>query len=346
MSTPDIYGLVFTAAAETDIQDALYLNGFPSPALGELSVQSLYVQQYFKPAYDQLTAHNIPAHALPPATDQRFEAVFIHGTKNVVETRYLIALGLSYLNEGGIISICAENKAGGSRLGKMLSAAGLSDIDHHSKHKSRVVWGRKDSAVLAGDVLTTWEEQGRVQDITGGYRSQPGLFGWDKMDKGSALLLEHLPAANPKGGSKIFKGKGADFGCGYGFLSRSLLERYNTIRALHCLDADHRAVEFCSLNLPDSEAEISAGWADLTRKAPVPSLDFIVMNPPFHEGKNSDQSIGQAFIENAASALKKNGQLWMVANSHLGYEAVLEHCFFSVTCVHEGQGFKVFQAIK
>ena len=346
MSTPDIYGLVFMAAAEKNIQNALYLNGFYSPILSDFPAQSLYVQQYFKPSYEQLVMRNIPASALLPALDQRYEAVFIHGTKNVVETRYLIALGLSYLYEDGQIFICAENKAGGSRLGKMLSTAGLSDIDHHCKYKSRVVWGRKDSTILAHDVIATWKAQGRIQDIAGGFRSQPGLFGWDKIDKGSSLLLEHLPLANPKGGSKIFKGKGADFGCGYGFLSRALLERYNTIRTLYCLDADHRAIELCPLNLPESVAEISASWADLTQKTSIASLDFIVMNPPFHEGKKSNQSIGHAFLENAASALKKNGQLWLVANSHLGYEAVLERCFFSVAYVYEGQGFKVFQAIK
>jgi len=70
------------------------------------------------------------------------------------------------------------------------------------------------------------------------------------------------------------------------------------------------------------------------------------MNPPFHEGKASDQSIGQNFIKTAANSLKSGGALWMVANSQLAYESHLNNLFSEVKKTFEGQGFKVFHAVK
>jgi 16S rRNA (guanine1207-N2)-methyltransferase len=70
------------------------------------------------------------------------------------------------------------------------------------------------------------------------------------------------------------------------------------------------------------------------------------MNPPFHEGRMTDSSIGVSFIRNAAAALHKGGMLYMVANSQLPYENVLKDHFGVVTKLDEKSGFKVYSAVK
>ena len=88
-------------------------------------------------------------------------------------------------------------------------------------------------------------------------------------------------------------------------------------------------------------------WEDLTTaNAARRSLDFIVMNPPFHEGKLSKSALGLQFIETAAQSLKTGGQLWMVANAHLPYEEALQKNFKSCRKIFEGEGFKVLQAVR
>ena len=47
-----------------------------------------------------------------------------------------------------------------------------------------------------------------------GLWSQPGVFSWNRIDPGSALLAQTLPALS---------GKGADFGCGVGYLAHTVL---------------------------------------------------------------------------------------------------------------------------
>ena len=88
-------------------------------------------------------------------------------------------------------------------------------------------------------------------------------------------------------------------------------------------------------------------WADATgAEPPLSALDFVVMNPPFHDGGWEDRSLGQAFVRRAAGALRKGGVLWMVANRHLPYEAVLNELFTTVEARADQGGYKVFEAQK
>ena len=100
-------------------------------------------------------------------------------------------------------------------------------------------------------------------------------------------------------------------------------------------------MEAARRNLDDPRAELH--WADV-RHAELGELDFVVMNPPFHDGGGEDRALGQAFIQRAAAALRKDGVLWLVANRHLPYEAVLGQAFARVTLKAEQGGYKVLEA--
>jgi 16S rRNA (guanine1207-N2)-methyltransferase len=102
-------------------------------------------------------------------------------------------------------------------------------------------------------------------------------------------------------------------------------------------------VEAARRNIDDPRAEIL--WTDV-RTAPLEGLDFVVMNPPFHESGHENQSLGQSFIQSAAAMLRTGGMLWLTANRHLPYEAILTPLFRRVTMVHEGGGYKIYQAQK
>jgi len=143
------------------------------------------------------------------------------------------------------------------------------------------------------------------------------------------------------------KGTGADFGCGYGYLARQVLTRYESIKTLYCIEADHNALACAKENLSDYADKTEFIWADLTAfTARLKTLDWVVMNPPFHEGKAADSEIGKAFISTAHRLMRKNAQLYMVANTHLPYEAHLQDTFFKVEKAAEGSGFKVLICTK
>ena len=51
-------------------------------------------------------------------------------------------------------------------------------------------------------------------------------------------------------------------------------------------------------------------------------------------------------IAAAAAAMRLGGRLWLVANRHLPYEAVLQEHFGEVRVVATRGGFKVFEAVR
>jgi 16S rRNA (guanine1207-N2)-methyltransferase len=164
--------------------------------------------------------------------------------------------------------------------------------------------------------------------------SQPGIFAWDRIDAGSALLAQHLPA---------LKGAGTDLGCGYGALATVVL-RSPGVTGLRLIDLDRRAVEAARKNVEDPRASFE--WADVRTLAAAGELNFVVSNPPFHDGGAEDRRLGQAFIRKAAELLKKGGVAWIVANRHLPYEAELNAAFGRVRLVADEGGYKLFEAVK
>jgi 16S rRNA (guanine1207-N2)-methyltransferase len=84
-------------------------------------------------------------------------------------------------------------------------------------------------------------------------------------------------------------------------------------------------------------------WHDVAAGVPA-RFDVIVSNPPIHQGRAEQPALGRRFIEVAADALEPAGQLWLVANRHLPYEATLAARFDQVRTVVDRHGYKVMHA--
>jgi 16S rRNA (guanine1207-N2)-methyltransferase len=87
-------------------------------------------------------------------------------------------------------------------------------------------------------------------------------------------------------------------------------------------------------------------WDDAIRWQPESAVDTVIMNPPFHKGRAAEPDLGRAFIRAAAGMLKPGGQLWLVANRHLPYEAALAQSFAQVEEVAGDTRFKVLRAAR
>ena len=265
-----------------------------------------------------------------------YKSIILFAPKQKDEVRYLIARAIRMLSKDGVVVTAATNESGGKALAKLMAEFGVSVTDI-SKHKCRVVWShdlRAISAVAVEQAL----EKGALQKRSDGLWTQPGVFSWDRLDKGTEILLKHLP--------RPLSGNGADFGCGVGVIGQAVLSHNPDIKRLTCLDRDIRALEACGKNLEEFGSRMAVKQADLTKPVDLANLDFIVMNPPFHTGKTQSIALGQAFIVNAAKCLKPGGTLFFVANSHLPYEASVVESFASQRILSQEQGFKIIEARK
>lgn len=274
----------------------------------------------------------------------------VHAPASVIERRRVLALALRALAPGAPLVAIAHNTKGGTRLVKELEAFGCSVTSEHKRHHRIVRTARPEhlhglqDAIDDGDAIFLPEL---------GLWSQPGLFNWDRIDPGSALLLEQLP---------VLTGRGADLGCGTGVLARAVREK-NPAAILHLIDIDARALDMARRNVPGDG--ISLHWADVRtarvagsspvgeREPGTPlvdslpaGLDFVVCNPPFHDAGEEDKSLGKLFIDRAADMLRPGGQLWLTANRHLPYEAILRERFETVEPIADRAGFKVYAATK
>jgi 16S rRNA (guanine1207-N2)-methyltransferase len=218
------------------------------------------------------------------------------------------------LEPGGRLVAAMANTAGAARFEKDLAkaAGGVTSIQ---KHKCRAFTTVK-SATAPTSLPTEWKSGGRRKSIPATeFIVEAGIFSTGRIDPGSQLLADALPAS--------LHGLVADLGAGWGFLSRALARRCPGIRRIDLFEADARALACAKLNLASSPIECAFHWHDVTRGLPD-RYDSIIMNPPFHTGQATDVDLGRAFLKVAAAALKPGGQLWLVANRQLPYEAVLE----------------------
>jgi 16S rRNA (guanine1207-N2)-methyltransferase len=258
------------------------------------------------------------------------DAATILAPPGVLERRYVLAKALKALKPGGRLDVMAPKLKGGARLGKELREFGLEPIESAKAHHRRCELMRPETVTGLDEAI----QAGAPRIVPGlDAWSQPGVFGWDRIDGGTALLAANLPP---------LKGAGADLGCGFGALSIAALAS-PAVTSFDMIDLDRRAVDCARRNVED--ARVRLHWAD-ARTVDLTDLNFVVMNPPFHDGGAEDKALGQAFIRKAAAMLKKGGVLWMVANRHLPYEAELNTAFAKVRPVADKGGYKVFEAVK
>ena len=267
---------------------------------------------------------------LEDAAPESLERIDILAPAGTIERRYVLAHALRALRPGGRLTALAPKDRGGSRLAKELAGFGCAVHEDARRHHRICVVSRPEVVTGIADAL----HEGGPRHIDNlALCTQAGIFSYDRLDPGTGLLLASLPP---------LAGSGADFGCGLGILARAVLASPK-VTALSLIDIDRRAVEMAKRNVGDPRATLR--WADIrTGDLGLARLDFVVMNPPFHDGGAEDQALGQAFITRAAEALRPGGSLWLTANTHLPYEAPLNAAFKSVALRASAGGYKIYEA--
>ncbi len=310
-------------------------------ALTEMPRAQLVCEQSFKPDADALLSAGFAVSAQISASPGAFPLVLVLPPRQREESRALLARAMQLAGPAGIVVAAAPNTAGArSHEADLQRLCGA--VATLSKHKCRVFWSTPGSRTHADEALAAeWLALDAPRPILEGrFVSRPGVFAWDRIDAASELLIAELPRA--------LSGTAADLGAGFGYLSRELLARCPGIVALDVYEAEARALDLAKQNLAavSGPVAIDYHWHDVTAGLSR-TYDVIVTNPPFHTSNGADDpGLGRRFIGAAARALNPGGKLFLVANRHLPYEAVLNASFGAVRTAAQRYGFKIIEATR
>jgi 16S rRNA (guanine1207-N2)-methyltransferase len=287
--------------------------------LSDLPKGQVVVLTGFKPDQD----HFAQAHAVIPAPP--YAAALVCLPRSREAGRALIARAAAEVAPGGIIAVDGQKTDGiDSALKELRGRVDLSE----SLSKAH----GKLASFRSGTDLSDWLARPAV---VAGFQTLPGIFSADGPDRGSSLLAATLPGK--------LAGKIADLGAGWGYLAAEILKRPG-VKRLDLVEAEADALDCARVNVTDPRVRFH--WADATTWRPDSLLDAVVMNPPFHLGRDADPALGAAFIRAARRMLAPDGSLWLVANRHLPYDAVLSESFLHHEDVAGDGGFRVIHATK
>jgi 16S rRNA (guanine1207-N2)-methyltransferase len=171
--------------------------------------------------------------------------------------------------------------------------------------------------------------------------SKPGLFGWNKVDVGSALLIEQLEQLSslpspPK--------TCVDLGCGYGYLTiaAASLEICRSINHWTLTDNNAAALALARQNLQHNQLNGEVIAAD-AGKGIRTKADLLLCNPPFHQGFGIDGDLTDKFLMSAKHLLASKGIALFVVNQFIPLERKAAPLFSQTKVLIDNGSFKVIQ---
>ena len=233
------------------------------------------------------------------ASAGEIDAIFYRVSKEKPLVHHVLNSSAQLLRDGGSLYL-AGNKGDGTKsyYDKARQLLGVEEaVWKKEKHGAYCGHVTKSSTAAQTPLDTqSYPELRLVTEVEGvRFYSKPGIFGWNKTDQGSALLIERLPGfiqtlGRPPTGV-------LDLGCGFGFLA---------------------VMAGRQLQVPITATDIDA------------QFDAILCNPPFHQGFSTHSQHTQGFLQHCQRLLAPGGAALFVVNQFIPLESMAAPLFSRV----------------
>ncbi|BDR12642.1 methyltransferase [Vibrio sp. STUT-A11] len=206
--------------------------------------------------------------------------------------------------------------------------------------KHRLVFSQANAQPIVDvDPITVWNVDGETIQL----KNMPNVYSGESLDLGARFMLQHLP--QDASITHII-----DLGCGNGVLSVKAGQLNRNAR-LTCVDESFMALESARQNLLDNLGEgrdIQCIANNCLDGFEHDSCSLIMCNPPFHQQQAITDHIAWQMFCDSKQVLNKGGQLLVIGNRHLGYDAKLKRLFGAnnVKLVASNNKFVILQATK
>ncbi len=265
------------------------------------------------------------------------DLVIIAFPKSKAELSFTLAMIANYLTTETKVLLVGEKKGGVQSSIKLTQHFLLNcqKVDA-ARHCLLFVGLVKEDVINTPFKLADWFKQYDIciDDIKIKIASLPGVFSQQKLDIGTALLLNNLP--------KEMSGKVLDFGCGGGVISCFIGKKFPSTK-LSLLDVSALALtsaeKTLELNGLSGKIFASNSLSNVTE-----SYQYIVSNPPFHQGLKTHYQATEDFLSGIKKHITTPGCITIVANNFLRYQPIMQAHIGKTERVINQQGFAIYQA--
>lgn len=270
-----------------------------------------------------------------PATTPQLVALRI--PKQLPYLQYQLGLLANILQPGAILLAAGMDKHLSPRVVEQLERHIGPAQRHRGERKARLFSVMRDerSAPLMPAFAGYY-----CPALGGELQALPNVFSRDKLDGGSRLLLQQLPALAPAGTL-------LDLACGNGVLGLAAFKAHLAPSAVF-VDESAMALASARANsarlLPQDSGAFTFLQDDGLSNYCGTQADLILCNPPFHLQHTVDDYAGRRLLEQCAHHLQPGGRLCLVANQHLDYQPTLRRHFRQVDQLGRDRRFIVWLA--
>jgi|TARA_R110001583_G_scaffold47817_2_gene149783 16S rRNA (guanine1207-N2)-methyltransferase len=283
----------------------------------------------------QLNNAKVNAHfCVEYVAKNKHDMAIIHFPKSKAEFGFTLAMLAESMTEDATIVIVGENKSG-VKSAEKLGADYLEYCNKVDTARHCLMLIAKFKPLLPSFDLQSFYKYYpiQIQDKTLKIAALPGVFSQNALDTGTKVLLAHLP--------EKMTGKVLDFGCGAGVIAAYIGTVYPTTQ-LTLVDVSalalHSAQTTLALNQLSGKYIASNSLSDVQD-----SYDFVISNPPFHQGVKTHYAATEQFLSEIKQNLSSKGSITIVANSFLKYLPIMEKAIGNTKTIVIKKGFAIYQ---
>lgn len=169
------------------------------------------------------------------------------------------------------------------------------------------------------------------------FQSKPGVFGWEKVDRGSELLTTVLPTIQRymKSVSSVL-----DLGCGWGYLM--LATKSWDVETRCATDNNIAAIDAAQKNFTEYGLTVDC-IADDCASGIRGRFDLILCNPPFHQGFAVSDTLTEKFLAAASRLSRRSTRAIFVVNQFVPLEKNAGKYFSQCRLLLAEDGFCVYE---
>ncbi|HEY1189375.1 MAG TPA: class I SAM-dependent methyltransferase [Gemmata sp.] len=270
----------------------------------------------------------------PPDAPHDGAIVFLPKSRALIEMTFTMVAGA--VAPGGSVLLVGGNSAGIRSslepLERIVGEVTFSD----SARRCCAYLARRSAARPPRPHLDDWVDEHApvVRGEALPVATLPGVFSHGRLDDGTRLMLENLPAfpAAPRV---------LDLGCGCGIVGLAV-KRFHPDATVDMTDVSAHALEAARRTVARNGLSGVTVFPSDVFSAVNGRYTRILFNPPFHNGVKTDYRVVEGFFRGAAAHLEPGGEAVVVANRSLPYLPLIEQHLGTPQILAEDTRYRVF----